>query len=95
MKLEEITIERVKESYEKTGLKPGKYKAKGCACALETLALEVLGDTRYWHQIIEEDRAELPFAHGFDFPRTTLKQNYETQQEAFFKGQEIAKALGL
>ena len=98
MKLEEITVERIKESYAKTGLKPGKFKTPGCACALQTLAKELLGTTRTWYGVIDEkeDSLSRAFSHGFDFPAIKLKSNYaEKEQKAFLKGQEIAKALGL
>jgi len=99
MKLEEITIERVKESYEKTGLKPGKFKTPGCACALQTLAKEVLGSERYWFKILdyEDDDSLTSFTHGFDFPEETKRLEWYNGErlEAFLKGQEIAKALGL
>jgi len=94
MKLEEITVERVKESYEKTGLKPGKFKTPSYACALQTLAEELLGGKRYWYDVLR-DNSTNAFTHGFDFPESACKKYTDKELEAFLKGQEIAKALGL
>jgi len=94
MKLSEITLERVKEAYTKTGLKPangiGRYKP-GCACALEALAMDIWADKARWPGAIEGEVEMKSFYAGFD----GLHLFYGINLEAYYLGKSIAKGLGL
>ena len=108
MKLEEITLERVKKAYETTGTTPakfkeGNYKKEKKVCALEVLALEqnlldIHGNPN-WVIILDDVFKSLYFAWGFDgrnFSDSILTAtNYIDNSEEYKKGRQLAKDLGL
>lgn len=101
MKLAEITLNRVKLAYKRTGMKPqtGPFIEDGKCCALAALALE-LGITSEspdtaWQLVLDAEDLVMPFAMGFDRPFGPQSYPSESEQKAFIQGQKIARGLGL
>lgn len=95
LKLEDITLERVKQAYKNTGLIPSKVAQPGDeihACALQALAVD-LGDSKeFWYQILDDDGSlnkALEFGWGFD------GRGIGIETKAFKVGREISQALGV
>lgn len=67
MKLEDITLEFVKECYRRTGLKPSIYSGGG-ACALQAVAVARLGPGTdiWWLRILDNPVEAIGFGAGFD-----------------------------
>lgn len=104
MKIEEITLERVKEAYELTGLKPARFTIidKNRGCALQALARVAgrVGLLTQWSEIITEDDSAHSsmwgFVNGFD-GATHYSKGYDEERysKAYELGRYIAQELGL
>ena len=101
MEISEITLERVKLSYQRTGLIPANglvaLEKTGYACALATLA-EELGLT-HWDKVLPTQAETRQFYLGFDAhefeeysnSNKTIKQQLVMYRQA----RDIAIGLGL